>query len=270
MQARIVSGAQGGQWLIDGWRMFRAAPLGWLALVFAYWFLMTVASLVPFLGIVLASALVPAFSVGFMAAARAASRGAPVELSLLFDGFRHDRRAMVLLGLAYFACLAFVLAGSALADNGALARWMLSGARPDEAVLQSDAFVGALALASLLYVPVMAAFWFAPPLAAWHSTGAAKALFFSFVGCLLNWRPFLVYGAVTALVTLVIPMVLLMALMLGLGDAGKVPVAGLAFPLLLMILPILFASFYASYRDVFGQMSGQMNGQMSGQPDRSK
>lgn len=258
MQARIASGPQGGQWLIDGWRMFRAAPLGWLALVFAYWFLMTVASLVPLLGIVLASALVPAFSIGFMAAARAASHGARVELALLFDGFRHERRAVAVLGVAYFASLALVLAGSALADQGALARWMLTGARPDEAVLQSDGFLGALALASLLYLPVMAAFWFAPPLAAWHSTGALKALFFSFVACLMNWRAFLVYGALAALVTLVIPFVALTALMLWLGDAGKVPVAGLAFPLVLMLLPTLFASFYASYRDVFG--GGQAGG----------
>lgn len=270
MQARIASGAQGGQWLIDGWRMFRAAPLGWLALVFAYWVLMTVASLVPFLGIVLASALVPAFSIGFMAAARAASRGAPVELSLLFDGFRHEHRAVALLGLAYFACLAAVLAGSALADQGALARWMLTGARPDEAVLESGALLGALVLASALYLPVMAAFWFAPPLAAWHSVGAPKALFFSLVACVINWRAFLVYGALTALVTLVVPMVLLTALMFWLGDAGKVPVAGLAFPLLLMVLPTLFASFYASYRDVFGPIGGQPVDQGGGQANGSK
>jgi hypothetical protein len=256
MQARIATGGQGAQWLIDGWRMFRAAPLGWFALVFAYWFLITVASLVPFLGVALASALVPVFSVGFMAAARATSHGASIELSLLFDGFRVERRAMALLGVAYFASLALVLGGSALADDGALATWMLTGARPDETVLESGGFLGALVLASLLYLPVMAAFWFAPPLAAWHSTGALKALFFSFVACLINWRPFLVYGAVAALVTLVIPLVLLTVLMFALGDASRLPVAALAFPLLLVVLPTLFASFYASYRDVFGQVSG--------------
>jgi hypothetical protein len=74
MQARIVPARQGAAWLVDGWRLFRAAPLGWLAMVFAYWIIMTLASVVPFIGVAAASIMVPAFSVGFMAAARAASR----------------------------------------------------------------------------------------------------------------------------------------------------------------------------------------------------
>ena len=36
------------------------------------------------------------------------------------------------------------------------------------------------------------------------------------------------------------------------GSSFKVPVISLAFPLLIVLLPTLFASFYASYRDVFG------------------
>ena len=47
MQARVLSASRGAHWLAEGWAMFRAAPLGWLALVFAYWLLMSLASLVP-------------------------------------------------------------------------------------------------------------------------------------------------------------------------------------------------------------------------------
>ena len=72
MQARIVAAPRGARWLAEGWRLFRVAPLSWLALVFAYWLIMTLASLVPLLGVVAASVLVPPFAVGFMAAARAA------------------------------------------------------------------------------------------------------------------------------------------------------------------------------------------------------
>ena len=67
-------------------------------------------------------------------------------------------------------------------------------------MLQSQAFFTALAATAALYMPVMLAFWFAPPLAAWHSTGAVKALFFSLAASLMNWRAFLGYGAVTAIV----------------------------------------------------------------------
>ncbi len=250
MQARIVGAAHGARWLADGWRLFRAAPLGWLAAVFGYWLAMTLVSLVPLAGVAAAAVLVPAFSVGFMAIARATSRGSPAEIGLLFHGLRHEPRSQLLLGLVYLAGLALLLGASTLADEGALAHWMLTGQRPDEDVLHSQGFIGALLIAAILYLPVMAAFWFAPPLAAWHSTGAAKALFFSFAASVMNWRAFLAYGAVTAMVTLVIPFAVLTALTLAGGL--RFPAASLVFPLVLIVLPTLFASFYASYRDVFG------------------
>ena len=249
MQARIVSTPQGARWLADGWRLFRVAPLGWLALVFAYWLLMTVVSIVPLAGVAAASVLVPAFSVGFMAAARAATHRGPLELGLLFDGFRHHLRSQLILGVVYFASLGALLAATALADGGALAGWMLAARRPPDDVLQSEEFFAALACAAALYLPVLMMFWFAPPLAAWHGVGPAKALFFSFFACLMNWRAFLAYGAATALVVLVLPFAALTVLLL---FSLKVAAMSLVFPLLLVLLPTLFASFYASYRDVFG------------------
>jgi len=252
MQARIVGLGRGARWLGEGWQLFRGAPLGWLAMVFAYWLLMTFASLVPLVGVVIAPVLVPAFSVGFMAAARAVASGERLELALLFEGFRPPvLRTQLVLGLAYLAGLALVLSATTLADHGALARWMTTGQRPDEDALQSEAFLAALACAALAYVPVMMMFWFAPPLAAWHATGAGKALFFSFFGCLMNWRAFLAYGAVTAALTLALPLLALSGLMLASGGALAASVGSLAFPLLVLLLPTLFASFYVSYRDVF-------------------
>ncbi len=249
MQARIVPTLQGVRWLAEGWRLFRAAPLGWLAFVFAYWLIVTLVSVVPLVGIAAASMLVPAFSVGFMAGARAAARRAPLEFALLFDGFRHHLQSQMILGAVYLACLGLLLGATTLVDDGALARWMLAGRRPADEVLQSEDFLTALACGAALYAPVLMMFWFAPPLAAWHGTGAAKALFFSFFACLMNWRAFLAYGAITVLVALVLPFLVLSVLMLA---SLKAPVMALVFPILLVLLPTLFASFYVSYRDVFG------------------
>ena len=36
------------------------------------------------------------------------------------------------------------------------------------------------------------------------------------------------------------------------GGKAQVAAAGMVFPLLLIVMPVLFASFYASVRDVFG------------------
>ena len=249
MQARIVETRKGVRWLVDGWRLFRAAPLGWIAMVFAYWLIMTLVSVVPLVGVAAASILVPAFSVGFMAAARAAASRGPVELAQLFDGFRHHLRSQMVLGVVYLACLALLLAATALADEGALATWMLAGRKPEDEVLQSEEFLTALVAAAALYAPVLMMFWFAPLLAAWHGAGPAKAVFFSFFACLMNWRAFLAYGAVTALLALALPLAVLGIVTLA---ALKVAPMALVFPLLIVLLPTLFASFYASYRDVFG------------------
>lgn len=253
MQARITASRNGARWLLEGWRLFAAAPFGWLVALFLYWLGMTLLSALPFVGAAAAAVLVPAFSVGFMALARAASRRAGgVAPALLFDGFRHEPRAQLALGFAYLGCLVLLLGASALADEGALARWLITGKRPDDEVLQSDGFLAALAIAATLYLPVMAAFWFAPPLAAWHGTGAAKALFFSAAAWFMNWRAFLAYGAVTATLMLLLPLAVFLVLALVSGGGAALPVAALVFPLLLVMLPTLFASFYASYRDVFG------------------
>src|ERR1700752_5375508 len=95
-------------------------------------------------------------------------------------------------------------------------------------------------------------FWFSPPLAAWHATGAPRALFFSFVACLLNWRAFLAYGASVVVMMVAVPGLVLLALRVILPLDLMMAAVSLVFPFLVLMLPTLFASFYASYRDVFG------------------
>ena len=251
MKVRVVSFARGGRWLVEGWRLFRVSPPVWLALVIAYWVIMTVVSFIPFVGLAAATILIPAFSVGFMAASRSCDRRSALDLKLLFEGFRVRPAVQLILGTVYLALLATLVWATTLVDDGALARWLLTGKRPDEEVLQSDAFLFALVLAAALYLPIMMLFWFAPVLGAWHAIGTGKALFFSLVASLMNWRAFLGYGLAATVVTVVIPFVALSALLFLSGGQLKLGIMILVFPLLVVLLPTLFASFYASYRDVF-------------------
>lgn len=229
MQAHLVPALRGAQWILSGWRLFCAAPLGWLAVVLVYFLIAMLLSLLPFA--VAAPVLEPAFSVGFMAAGRAAARGTPVRLAQLFEGFRGSLQPQLLLGVLYLACLAGLL--------------LLAGAPPGK--LPTELGPG-LVLAGLAFVPVMMAFMFAPVLAAWHGVSPGKSLFFSFVACLVNWRAFLVYGALMALA----PVLPLLAVLLGL--AGPILVVLLP-PLVIVAVPTLLASMYASYRDVFAAHS---------------
>ena len=237
------------RWLAEGWRMFRVAPLGWLALVFAYVMATIMLSLVPIVGALAASVLVPVFTLGFMAASRAAQHARPVELPMLFAGFRGRVPAQLALGVAYTLGLAAAVAASALVDGGELLRSLTAAAdaksEPDDKILRG------VAATMAFYVPTMMALWFAPPLVAWHSMSAPKALFFSFVACWRNWRAFLAYGLAVAFVAVVLPSLVLMLLALATGGAMRIQPQALLFPLLLILLPTLFASYYASYRDVF-------------------
>jgi hypothetical protein len=250
MQARIVQTARGVQWLAEGWRLFSAAPLGWLALAFIYTVIMMVMSALPLIGAAAFLVLYPAFTVGWMAAARAASKTSRVDVGLLFDGFRHGLRAQLILGALYLACSIVVFAGMALADDERVLQKVVGGAATGEVDIGDLA--GPLAVMAVLYTPMLMIFWFAPPLAAWHGVGAVKSLFFSFVACLLNWRALLLYGAAILGVIAGLASFLLFAFALASGEASKAVPPSAALFALILFFPTLFASIYASYRDVFG------------------
>jgi hypothetical protein len=251
MQARVVGAARGARWLGEGWQLFRAAPLGWLALSSVYLLGTNLLALVPFVGIVVALVLVPPLTVGMMAAARAASAGGRPQLGMLAEGFRTGTRSQLALGVVYLTCSMLIFAAATAADSAGGVRALLSG-RGSSEELELQAVLFPLAVLALLYLPVFMMFWFSPALAAWHATGAARALFFSFVACLINWRAFLAYGLATVLMMVVVPGLTLLALRVLFGAELKVAAVSLAFPLLILVLPTLFASFYVSYRDVFG------------------
>ena len=172
---------------------------GWRA-VFAYWLLMTLVSLVPLVGVA-AAAVAGAGVLGRLHGARARGRAAARRSSsaLLFDGFRHEPRSQLVLGVVYLGCLAALLAREhARRRRRARALDARPARRPATKCCNRRGIRRARSPSRrALYLPVMLAFWFAPPLAAWHSAGAAKALFFSFAASLMNWRAFLGYGAVT-------------------------------------------------------------------------
>jgi hypothetical protein len=255
MQARVVAAGQGARWLLEGWRLVRAAPFVWILLVFVYFWVTQFLLVVPLVGGALAAISVPGITLGFMALARAASSGV-VDPRLMFDGFRHDARRQLLLGVVYLACGLVVFGAMQLADVNDSLRAALSAERGAERPPAAD-----LAMPIAAFVagstPVMMMFWFAPALCAWHSIGVFKALFFSFFGFLFNWRAFLVYGAVVAAAILALS-ILAVAVVPALGVAsrgsGSVVIALLVMALLVVLSP-LFASFYASYRDVFGYHS---------------
>ncbi len=259
----IVPAINGWHWIRGGFALFRKNPALWLAMVFAYWLMMALANLLvsvvpvigPWLGLVVTSALIPAFSVSFMVFSREIASDRPVNMQLLFSGFTQNLRGLLILGALYLVATLLILGASSLADNGLLARWMLFGQKPTPEALAESPLVLALALASLIYAPVLMAYWFAPALAAWRGMGAAQSLFYSFFATLRNWKSFFVYSLAFAVVGGILPaLVMIIALLVRPASAllSSLLIYSVA-PAVLMLVPTLFASFYTSYSDIFAE-----------------
>ncbi len=246
----VVAAAQGLAWIREGWRLVRVKPIVWMAMVFAYWMLMSLLGSVPYAGVACGLVLVPVFSMSFMNVARAAERGEKLEFSLLFSGFRRELPSLLKLGGVYLGALVLVLAVTQFLDGGVLMRGMLLGQPIGGEALHGDALRHASLAAIFLTLPVMAAFWFAPMLVAWHGMASVKSIFYSFFAALANWRAFLAYGAGLAVLAGLLPGLVIAVLVMVVEPASRLlPYLMAAF--FALIVPVAYASFYASYRSVF-------------------
>jgi hypothetical protein len=170
---------------------------------------------------------------------------------LLFSGFASHLRSLLVLGAIYLAATVGILAISSLFDDGALMRMILAGQKPEEESVASGALLTATQLALVLLGPLMMAYWYAPMLVGWHGFSPAKALFFSFVACVRNWRAFMVYALAIMAGATLLPLVVLGLFAALFPGATGVLTTVLTMAIVLIVMPTLYASFYVSYRDVF-------------------
>jgi hypothetical protein len=246
---RTVPARHGWFWLVRGFFLFRKNPAMWTLLVFTYWILVALVNQIPIAGPLAATLFLPAFSVSFMTICEQLDQHEPLRPILLFAGFRARLPALVTLGALYLLAILLVLGISALADDGALANWVIYGTAPSAAAIRDGSLSSALVIAAAAGTPVVMAFWFAPVLVAWDGMGAAKALFFSFFASWRNWRAFLLYGAVLAAAGAALSVMLVTAALVLRGQPDLLRLGLIAS--VLTTMPTLFGSFYAAYRDVF-------------------
>jgi len=258
MHAQKLPAAAGWRWLDAGFAIFRRNPPLLSMLVVTYWLTVIFLNLVPLIGAVAASMVIPGLTVGLMQAARDLEQARPVSLATLFGGLRQNPRTLLILGALYLCCTLAILSLSALLDGGDLLRLILSTKPADREALKSGGFLLPSVFVMTLMTPVLMAWWFAPVLAAWHGQSVGKSLFFSFVACWINWRAFVAFGAALVIVAGLLPG-LVFALLAGAlagGDSSSVG-SFIVLPLMVVIgvcvFSTVYASFYASYRDIFGK-----------------
>ena len=248
----IVPARNGWRWLAEGFALFRKSPAMWILTVFTYWLLVAVVNRIDYIGPVIATVSLPAFSASFIIMAHALASGGRLTPALLFSGFRREPRTLITLGVLYLVCILAVFALSSLVDGGALLRSAILGNPLPEAGVRDGSIARAMLLAAVFAAPVLSAFWFAPMLAAGvlieRPMGAGQSLFYSFFACWRNWRAFLVYGLAFGAAGILLSMLVAMIVV---SLRTREAVQGAMLVMTLLLLPIVFGSFYASYRDIF-------------------
>jgi hypothetical protein len=187
--------------------------------------------------------LVPAATIGLMAATAEAASGRFPMPSVLISAFRAGRqraRAMLVLGAIYTvgSMLATLLAGVLVGEPSASL-----AADSQNPVIDTRSMV-----ALLLHTPLIVLFWHSPALVHWHGVAPVKSLFFSAVACFRNLGAMLMYGASWLAVFVVVGFVFSsLGMMLG----GVAVARSVMMPTVLLLVAMFSTSLYFTFRDSF-------------------
>ncbi len=254
MKLHIVAPRTGFVWVRQGIRNFWKQPLAMSGLFFLFMAWVSVASMVPVVGNVLALVLLPAMTLGLMAATAVAEQGKFPMPGILLVAFRSGKagvKDMLVLGGLYAFGFIAVMGISTLVDGGLFAGVYLMGAPITADKVNNPAFQNAMWLAMALYLPLSMMFWHAPALLHWHGVPPVKSLFFSLVACWRNLGAFTVYTLAWMGVFLSAGMVVLFVVSL-IGEQSLAE--NILTPIALLMAAMFFTSVYFSVRDCFGEM----------------
>ena len=222
--------ANGWTWIAEGWELFKRQPGMWIGMILVLLLIFVAAAFIPIVGGLATTLFGPVFAAGVMVGCKALDSGEDLELSHLFAGFRSRTGTLIGVGALYLAVtIAVVLVVSLVMGVGMMT--MMGGGDQQTMAAMGMTFVLAVLIMLALLLPAMMAVWLAAPLVVFHDHGAIDAMKGSFTGCLRNVMPFLLYGVVLAVLSIV----------------ASVPLA-LGW---LVLGPVFAASIYASYRDIY-------------------
>lgn len=237
MKLNIVPARTGITWVKLGIQTFFKQPLALAGLFFMYMAAATLASLIPFVGVVLALAIVPAATLGLMAATLEATKGRFPMPAILVSAFRAGQqraRAMMVLGFLYAAACLLIVSVVPLFFDVPVSR---------ESALAPE-MQGVMLVIMALYLPVSILFWHAPALVHWHGVTPVKSLFFSAVVCFRNAGAYVLFGLTWMVVLMLIGLAVSLL-------ASPEAAAALVMPAALLMAAMFSSSLYFTFRDSF-------------------
>lgn len=227
---RAVPAGNGWTWIASAWELFKRQPGMWIGMILLLALILIVASLIPVAGGLVITLFAPVFAAGIVIGCRTLEEGQPLEIGHLFAGFRNRTGTLVGVGALYLVISLVVMLVVALSMGVGMMAMMGAGDPAEMAAMGMTVLLAALVMCALM-LPVIMAVWFAAPLVVFHDHGVTEAMKGSFVGCLRNMVPFLLYGVVLFVFSV------LATLPIGLGW--------------LVLGPVLAASLYTGYRDIY-------------------
>ena len=251
MKLNIVPAKQGLVWVKLGIKTFWRQPLAFTGLFFLFMAWVSLLSMVPVLGAVMALLILPAATLGLMVASEQASGGKfpmPTVLMVAFRAGQQRLKAMLVLGALYAVSFLAVMALTTLVDGGSFAKVYLGNAPMTPELVETSDFQMAIWLSTALYIPMSMMFWHAPALVHWYGVPPVKSMFFSAVACWRNLGAFAVYllawaGVFVAGATVI--------LTISSAIGGSELTAAVLMPGALLMSAMFFTSVYFTVKDCF-------------------
>lgn len=252
MKLHIVPAIKGLEWIKLGIQTFFKQPLAIAGLFFMFMALVSVLSLIPYIGNILALILLPAFTIGIIQAAYEASNDRFPMPKVLITAFLKNTastQTVLILGALYTLAFFITMGVTAWIDGGTFAQLYLFGGELSPELVENESVQKAALLATVLYIPLAGLFWFSPGLVYWNEVPPAKALFFSAWACIKNAKAMLLFLLGWLVLFIVVAMVLTLLSTL-LGPSAMIFVF---LPTVLLMAAMFSVSIYFTYQDCFHQ-----------------
>lgn len=246
---RTAPAGDGINWLVDSFAIFSRYWPVWLLIDIFIIVLKIATFFIPLLGGIVMQILMPVFMGGLMLGCRSQDKGEGFLIEHFFSGFSNKFLQLVTVGaiqlsgivliLIFCGLMLFFVAGGmdtimgvVQAAQNALMSHDIN--RLIEVTGGMSLIILAVALTGLaLYVPLLVLVWFAPALIILDNQDVITAMKNSFIGCMKNMVPYLLYGIIGLVFSIIA------TIPLGLGW--------------LVLIPMMIISIYLAYKDIFPQ-----------------
>ena len=232
MEAKTVDVSRGIVWFTGGWRIFMKNPGLWVVLGIVMLAIAVVLSIIPILGVLALSLVMPVLTAGLLYAAREADEGRALDVLHLFQGFRERDKLTPLLSLGGIVLAGFVLSVAvAFLVGGASMVTFMMGANPEMMRGAAAGMLVALLAGLAVQLVVVLALVYAVPLVMFRGVPAGQAMGSSLRANLRNVLPLLVFGVIYLFIAVLATLPLLLGW--------------------LVLLPVSAGTLYRSYKDLY-------------------